>query len=279
MPDSMTLPDAQDRLLAQTTWDKNVVVTAGAGTGKTTILVNRMLNLLMREPHPLAMNEIVALTFTNKAATEMKQRLRRELTKLAERTDDAVTELFRTRYRLSSEDVAQRAQEALAQFEKSQIGTLHSFAAHLLRLHPLESGLDPAFQKDDGTRFNELFDSRWRTWLADELGRTGARHGLWRKVLAGMGLDDLRDMAVTLAGESVDLQELETQCREGAIDGAVRDWLEQLHEKASRLVAGRATAKPLKADKMLSAALRCVALVLEQGTQGIARLSDEDRAL
>lgn len=279
MNDGMVLPDSLARTLAQTTWDKNVVVMAGAGTGKTTILVNRMLNLLMREPHPLAMNEIVALTFTNKAATEMKQRLRRELTKLAEHTDEAATELFRARYRLSSEHVAQRAQEALAQFEKSQIGTLHSFAAHLLRLHPLESGLDPAFQEDDGTRFRELFDIRWQTWLADELGRTGMRHVLWRRVLAGMNLGDVREMAVTLAGESVDLHELAGQIGESSIDGPVRHWLAQLREKTDRLLAGRATVKPLKADKMLSAASRCLALLLEEGSQGVTRLSDDDRAL
>lgn len=279
MIDGTALPDSQARILAQSTWDKNVVVLAGAGTGKTTILVNRMLNLLMREPHPLVMNEIVALTFTNKAATEMKQRLRRELIKLAEHTDESATELFRTRYRLSLQQIQERAQEALAQFEKSQIGTLHSFAAHLLRLHPLESGLDPAFQEDDGTRFTELFDSRWRMWLAEELAQTGERHPLWRRVLAGMNLDDLREIAITLSGESVDLQELAEQTRDTTINGPVRRWLEQLQEKTAGILVGRATAKPVKADKMLAAASRCVALLLEEGTQGITRLSDDDRVL
>ena len=106
------------------------------------ILVNRIMNLLMREPEPLAMTEIVALTFTNKAATEMKQRLRRELTKLAEQTDESLMALFRLRYQLSTQAVTDRASTALGHMEKSQIGTLHSFAAHLLRLHPLESGID-----------------------------------------------------------------------------------------------------------------------------------------
>ena len=62
MSDALTLADSQDRLRAETTWDHNVVVIAGAGTGKTTILVNRILNLLLREPNPLAITEIVALT-------------------------------------------------------------------------------------------------------------------------------------------------------------------------------------------------------------------------
>ena len=145
MSDALTLADSQDRLLAETTWDRNVVVVAGAGTGKTTILVNRILNLLMREPSPLAITEIVALTFTNKAATEMKQRLRAQLLRLTEQADDMIA-TFRTRYHLSAEQVGERARIALEQMEKAQIGTLHSFAAHLLRLHPVESELFPSAQ-------------------------------------------------------------------------------------------------------------------------------------
>ena len=117
MSDVLTLADSQDRLLAETTWDRNVVVVAGAGTGKTTILVNRILNLLLREPNPLAITEIVALTFTNKAATEMKQRLRAQLLRLTEQADDMIA-TFRTRYHLSAEQVGERARTALEQMEK-----------------------------------------------------------------------------------------------------------------------------------------------------------------
>src|SRR5919202_1897431 len=79
----LRLADAEARRLAESTFDRNVVVIAGAGTGKTTLLANRLVHALMREPHPLALRQIVALTFTNKAATEMKQRLRTRLMALA----------------------------------------------------------------------------------------------------------------------------------------------------------------------------------------------------
>src|SRR5215510_6894808 len=125
MSDALTLIDSQNRLLAETTWNRNVVVIAGAGTGKTTLLVNRILNLILREPNPLTITEIVALTFTNKAATEMKQRLRAQLLRLTEQAEDMIS-IFRARYHLSAEQVAERARMALDQIEKAQISTLHS---------------------------------------------------------------------------------------------------------------------------------------------------------
>ena len=52
------IPDRPARDLAETTFDRNVVVVAGAGTGKTTLLVNRLVHLLIKEPHPVAMTHI-----------------------------------------------------------------------------------------------------------------------------------------------------------------------------------------------------------------------------
>ena len=267
MTERPILTDAQDRLLAETTWNRNIVVVAGAGTGKTTILVNRILNLLMREPEPLAMTEIVALTFTNKAATEMKQRLRRELTKLAEQADDSLMALFRSRYQLSTQAVTDRASTALGHMEKSQIGTLHSFAAHLLRLHPLESGIDPSFQEDEGSRFNELFESRWEIWIAEELGNRGRRHDQWRQVLRVTNLEDLRQLAQILASESIDLNELERQCGTSLMNETLRQWLTDMRDRVSGLLSTRANAKQLKTERMLSATERFFSILLEQGTE------------
>ena len=79
MTNQNQIPDRQVREQAETTFDRNIVVVAGAGTGKTTLLVNRLIHLLVKEPHPVAISHIVAVTFTNKAATEMKVRLRERL--------------------------------------------------------------------------------------------------------------------------------------------------------------------------------------------------------
>jgi len=278
MSDVLTFADSQDRLLAETTWDRNVVVVAGAGTGKTTILVNRILNLLLREPNPLAITEIVALTFTNKAATEMKQRLRAQLLRLTEQADDMIA-TFRTRYHLSAEQVGERARMALEQMEKAQIGTLHSFAAHLLRLHPLESELDPLFQEDDGSRFKELFHSYWDRWLDDELGSAGPQHDRWRRVLAGATLDDLRQLTAALAGDFVDLDELERQCRSLPLEGALRDWVVATHGRAATLLAAQDQPKRRKVEQMLAAAVQSLALLLKQGPPGLAHLPQDERAV
>ena len=278
MNDVLTLVDSQDRLLAETTWDRNVVVVAGAGTGKTTILVNRILNLLLREPNPLAITEIVALTFTNKAATEMKQRLRAQLFRLTEQSDDLIA-IFRTRYHLSAEQVGERARTALEQLEKAQIGTLHSFAAHLLRLHPLESEVDPLFQEDDGSYFKELFHTCWDRWLDDELGSVGSQHDRWRRVLALTTLDDLQQFTAALAGDFVDLDELERQCRSLSLEGSLRDWIAALHGRAATLLAAQDRPKRRKAENMLAAAVQLLALLLEQGPPGLAHVPQDERAI
>ena len=276
MSDVLILADSQDRFLAETTWDRNVVVVAGAGTGKTTILVNRILNLLMREPNPLAITEIVALTFTNKAATEMKLRLRAQLLRVTEQTDDLIA-LFRTRYHLSTEEVSERARMALEQMEKAQIGTLHSFAAHLLRLHPMESEIDPQFQEDDGSRFKELFQSNWDRWLDDELGSAGLQHDRWRRVLSGNTLDDLQQFASALSGDFVDLDELDRQCRSLSLEGNLRDWIAATHDRAATLLSEHDRPKRRKVEQMLADAMQFLALLLDQGPPGLACVSPEER--
>ena len=278
MSEVVTLSDSQDRLQAETTWNRNVVVKAGAGTGKTTILVNRILNLLMREPDPLAITEIVALTFTNKAAAEMKKRLREQLLRLTKEGDDLIS-IFRSRYHLSAEEVGKRATMALEQIEKSQIGTLHSFAAYLLRLHPVESEIDPLFQEDDGSNFKELFDLYWDRWLDDELGTSGPQHDRWRRVLKGAPLDDLRKFTEALAGDFVDINELERQCQSLPLEGALLDWVVAMRGRAATLLAAQDRPKRRKAEQMLAAAVQSLALLLEKGMPGLADLPQDERAV
>jgi ATP-dependent helicase/nuclease subunit A len=106
----------------------NVLVMAGAGTGKTKTLVERCLDCLARDG--AVMDELLVVTFTEAAAAEMRQRLLRAI--------EAKSEMA------GAEPVATAFwQEQLARFELAHIGTLHSFCLKLVREHFYELGLDP----------------------------------------------------------------------------------------------------------------------------------------
>jgi ATP-dependent helicase/nuclease subunit A len=239
------LADAGDRQAAVATFDRNLVVTAGAGTGKTTLLVDRLVHLLLRNPQPLKITEIIALTFTNKAADEMKIRLRQRLQDFLdirldrEAANDAETkirsdvEALIALYQLSKDELDSRIHDALRNMERSDIGTIHSFAASLLRLYPLEAGVDPQFREDDGAEFERLFDDHWDLWLDQELSLRSPHVADWHKILPRCGLDQIKTLAQSMAAENVDLR---PNTRGEKIPGAVRDWLIRLEASAAALI-------------------------------------------
>ncbi len=289
--------DEQQRRLATTTFDRNVVVTAGAGTGKTTLLVERCVNLLMREPDPVQMTELVALTFTNKAANEMKARLRDRLETLAGHGIDSEpdeADALRGRYAVTLEDVRDRAGKALQHLERAQIGTIHSFAGSLLRLYPLEAGLDPQFREDDGNLLRRRFGAGWGLWLDEELSGTGPRTAEWKRLLSRFPLERLRELALALCAENVDLDGLEragtpvdpsgatggpeSRPRTGAgarddADGAIGRWLGELDETAADLIARYP--KQRKIERALAVARKAI----RSARAGGASVDDEESRL
>ncbi|MEK7868779.1 MAG: UvrD-helicase domain-containing protein, partial [Nitrospirota bacterium] len=282
------IPDRRARNLAETTFDRNVVVVAGAGTGKTTLLVNRLVHLLIKEPRPVTVTQIVALTFTNKAATEMKVRLRERLMVLAHPEAEAARVVdggavsvadLRARYGLSTDEVAGRAAAALHDLEKGQIGTLHSFAAHLLRLYPLEGGVDPTFQEDDGLRFEEHFAAAWEIWVDRELSRQGSHHQLWRRVLGLATLDDVRSLARALCSELVDVDVLRAQINDEKLSPVLVEWVRQTYERGQVLLDAHDRPKRRKIEQMLAAAVNVMKAILDQGAAGIQALSAADLEL
>ncbi len=271
MTERPSIPDASVREQAVTTFDQNVVVIAGAGTGKTTLLVNRLVHLLMREPGSLELARIVALTFTNKAASEMKVRLRGRLTALLspERPEGSPEagavqpQDLRDRYGLTFDRIAAKAEAALRQLEQAQIGTVHSFAAHLLRLYPLEGGVAPDFREDDGLRLDELFQAQWDLWIDRELGPGGDAHARWRRVLRAADLPELRDLARALCNDHVRLDDLTTQLRSPTLSGPLLAWLTRKRGRAAELLATSGQGKSRKVESLLEAAGRVYAHALE----------------
>ncbi|MBI3605605.1 MAG: UvrD-helicase domain-containing protein [Nitrospirae bacterium] len=234
------IADAPERERAATTFDRNVVVTAGAGTGKTTLLINRLIHLLMKEPRPLKVTEIIALTFTNKAADEIRTRLRSRLRGLLEAASEESREEARElmeRYRLEKDQIDARVREALAGMEKGEIGTIHSFASRLLRLYPVEAGVDPQFQEDEGIRFERHFKEKWEAWLDREIGVRSLRKEAWKTILRRVSLDQITELVRLLCSEIIPLNQLEELSVESAISLLLRNWLFGLERAASKLSA------------------------------------------
>lgn len=117
----------------------NVVLEASAGTGKTTVLVHRYVNLLKAGVEP---SNILAITFTRKAATEMRERIVREL-----RTAAALSAHDRARWVALRDRLSEIA-----------ISTIDAFCLSLLREFPLEADLDPGFDMADETEVPRLVE-------------------------------------------------------------------------------------------------------------------------
>jgi ATP-dependent helicase/nuclease subunit A len=119
--------------------------------------------------------------------------------------------------------------------ERSDIGTIHSFAASLLRLYPLEAGVDPQFREDDGREFDRLFDERWNQWLDQELALRSPRAPEWRKALPRMALDQIKALAKSLSAETVELRQQDAAVR--VIPTPLSGWLARLESEAQILIA------------------------------------------
>ena len=279
------MSDREARRAAETTFDRNVVVVAGAGTGKTTLLVNRLIHLLMKEPQPVSITQTVALTYTNKAATEMKVRLRERLTVLSQSSaasadpshgGSVAVEDLRLRYGLTADDVATRAGAALRDLEKAQIGTVHGFAAHLLRLYPLEAGVDPAFREDDGLRFNETFQMGWEVWIDRELGREGTQHHRWRMLLESTTLEQLRGLTYALCSDLIDVGALFDQVGSEP-DKPLMEWIDGIRRRAQNLLDVHDRPKRRKIEQMLAGAISLMTLFQEHGPEAVALLEPSAR--
>ena len=193
------MTDQAARERAARCYDKNLVVVAGAGTGKTSLLVERLLNQLVEQD--LAIEQVAAITFTEKAATEMRSRLELGLARLVELTRDPDPRLeereeadraFRwLRMRIGPAELRARAERLLARVGHATVSTIHAFCSSLLRRFPVEAGIDPDFSVDDGLLYETLRNEVWEDFLSGPDGPEGERAELWRDVLVRLDLWEL----------------------------------------------------------------------------------------
>jgi ATP-dependent helicase/nuclease subunit A len=139
------LQDQDARTRIRSVFDTSLFVEAGAGTGKTTELVARIVGLI--ESGRAQLSEIVAITFTEAAAGELRERVRTKL---------------ETRFHETHGEPAQNLERALAQVEDAPMQTIHGFANRLLQMNPTAVGLPPVFSVRDATEASLAFDADWR---------------------------------------------------------------------------------------------------------------------
>ena len=190
------LADADARARIRESLGESLVVEAAAGTGKTSELVTRIVEVLARGD--AAVDQIIAVTFTEKAAGELKLRLREGLERARQSaagagaagdaagggaavdvgpevergapvdagpTVDSAPGVLRLRH----------LDHAIAHLEEAQVSTIHGFCADLLRERPVEAGVDPHFEVLDDRAAQRIFRQAFETWL----------HGAPRRPAAG----------------------------------------------------------------------------------------------
>ena len=220
------LPDAEARTRAATLFDRNLVIVAGAGTGKTALLVERALNLIAGAGVPVL--SIAAITFTEKAAAELRHRLARGLDELralaalgtAADAPGPGSEArrsyawLRSTLGLPPADIGARALRALIDLDVASVSTIHAFCAEILRRYPREAGVDPSFVVDEGPGLDRVDEEEWGRFLRDELGTRAARAGVWRRALATPGaLEAVRAIGSALAGFVVPAEAIAADAR------------------------------------------------------------------
>lgn len=184
----MVMIDQSSREQIRNDLDHNMVVEAAAGTGKTSELVQRLIGIL--GAGRASVGRIIAVTFTEKAAGELKLRLRSELEKA----------------RAESVEVTRRQhlESALAHLEEARLSTIHGLCADLLRERPVEARIDPEFEVMTDVQSRALYREAFRLWFERRLEDMpeGIRRFLRRRfrgsaveelIKAGFALVDWRD--------------------------------------------------------------------------------------
>src|SRR3954470_17505781 len=148
--ESSHLIDQESRRIIREELLTNILVEAGAGSGKTQMLAERMAAGVASGDYQI--ERMAAVTFTRKAASELRGRFHLALEKTLSSCD--------------TPERAARTQAALGNLERFFAGTIHSFCARLLRERPVESGVSPGFTELDEVQDEQVRDRAWRDFIA-----------------------------------------------------------------------------------------------------------------
>jgi len=156
------------------TLNKNIAVTAGAGTGKTLILVERYLDTLIHED--IDIKEILAITFTNKAAAEMMECVAQRMEELIGETED--------------EKLKRRLIEYRNHISSGYISTIHSFCARILHEYPMQAGLDPDYTQLNDIQSELIIEEA----IEEELEIINSQENQWLDLFRLFGTANIKQM-------------------------------------------------------------------------------------
>jgi ATP-dependent helicase/nuclease subunit A len=209
----MKLADAAARDRAARELEKNFVVTAGAGTGKTSLLVERILHHILARGTPL--DRLAVVTFTRKAAAELHDRLEDALERMLELLSTGGKGLDERREadRVYSALVdrapgASRARTlaALDALDRASLGTLHGLASDILRRNARAAGVDVRFEVDEGEEARDCLEEMWGRYIEESFS-SGAPPP-WRALLETYSLETVEQMARGLASWAIPAEAL-----------------------------------------------------------------------
>ncbi len=260
------LADAGARRRIEEELDRNLVVEAAAGAGKTHALVGRIVALVAAGECEI--DEVAAVTFTRKAAGELRGRLLTRLETALEQADAGGEE-------------AARLRRALGRFERAFAGTIHSFCARLLRERPVEAGVDPGFEEVDERDEARLRHEAWEDWIDREAARDSDRLRAVEEL--GVDVGDLLPLfgqlcdhpELRLPRERVPAPDLEPAVRrtvefvEWALDRVPGEPVEDRHDRLQKtLFAARSF---LRSRELDGSAERAAFLELFDGGTGVTQ--------
>ncbi len=177
---------SENQRLAATERQRNVIVTAGAGSGKTHTLVARYLSLLNDGYTP---EEIAAITFTEKASREMKSRVRNKLTDIAQSCIDP--------------EERKKWLDRLTAMDSARIGTIHSLCSQILKSSFAEAGIDPDFSVLDENHCAMIKAQIVEDWL-----ESMAEQEKFYPLFQAFRIDEIRNILIGMLNQRLEVKEV-----------------------------------------------------------------------
>lgn len=192
---------------------ESLLLSAAAGSGKTTVLVERVLRLILDDGADI--DRMLVVTFTRAAASDMRAKLSERMNALAAEGDA-------------------RCRDQLIRLERASITTLHAFCADFLRAHFEVAGVDPAFRVLDDAARQQLMDEALDEALEDAYAQPAEA---LRALDYGRGPKDVRALAESLCRALEERPEPEQWlARAVSPDGMIPEWMAELVRAAHRAI-------------------------------------------